>query len=356
MGQLSKAQIWNVLVHLIFWVGLAVLMYFVGYSVIPRQEVALGASLVNLIGLMILVYGHLWWLIPRFWDREQRLAYFGGLLALIVLTAGLRFFVGWSLVKAFDWGIEGHFTPTYLGSMLAGGFFVVFISIPLRLVDGWFKRIELEQELKTQKLEAELRFLKAQVNPHFLFNALNNIYSLAFMQSEKAPEMILKLSDMMSYMLYDCKQEEVPLSAEIAYLRNYIDLQQLKKDGELQVEFLVSGASSDPMIKPMLLIPFFENAFKHGNLEDLRKGWAKAKLEVGAEQLVFSLQNSIGPHSPAYEKGGVGLENIRARLELLYQGTHQLHISQDQAVFSVFLQLPLDAPAVAEAHDSSLSA
>ncbi|MEM7659493.1 MAG: histidine kinase [Bacteroidota bacterium] len=342
MGQLSKAQTWNILVHLIFWVCLEVLILFFAYGVVPRQEVAIAASFVYLLGLMLLVYGHLWWLVPRYWDHQKWLPYAIGLVGLILLSAAFRFFLGWSVVSAMNWGLEERFTPTFFGSMFVGGFFVVFISIPLRLVDGWFKRIELEQELKTQKLEAELRFLKAQVNPHFLFNALNNIYALSFIQSEKAPEMILKLSDMMSYMLYDCKHEEVPLSAEIAYLQNYIELQQLKKEGELKVAFNVEALPHDPLIKPMLLIPFFENAFKHGNLEDVQRGWAKASLAIREQALHFSIQNSIGPHTSPSEKGGVGLANIQARLDLLYQGQHQLQISQEQGVFSVSLRLPLE--------------
>ncbi len=269
MGSPARTKFWILVVHLVFWACLSVLMYFVAFSAVPRTEVAITASVVNLLGLMTLVYGNLLVLIPRFWAKKRYAQYGISLVALVTATAIFRFFVGWSIVRMFDWGIEGSFTPTYLGSMFVGGFFVVFISIPLRLVNSWFKRMELEQEIKTQNLEAELRFLKAQVNPHFLFNALNNIYALSFIQSEKAPEMILKLSDMMSYMLYDCKSEEVPLTSEISYLQNYIDLQQLKKEGELNVTFDLEGDQSGLMIKPMLLIPFFENAFKHGNLENV---------------------------------------------------------------------------------------
>lgn len=350
MGNLPKARFWTMLVHLVFWVCLEGLIFFVSYSIAPRIEVALVASLVYLVGLMALVYGNLYVLVPRFWLAKKWGLYAIGLIILLTLTAALRYYVGLSLVRAFDWGLEERFTPRFFGSMVVGGFFVIFITIPLRLVGSWFKRIELEQEIKTHKLEAELRFLKAQVNPHFLFNALNNIYSLSFMQSEKAPEMILKLSDMMSYMLYDCKNDEVPLASEIAYLQNYIDLQQLKKEGELNVRFSVEEKISGVMIKPMLLIPFFENAFKHGNLEDTERGWLNSSLGMEGDALHFSIENTISPHAPGYEKGGVGLENIQARLELLYQGQHQLEITQYEMVFSVKLMLP-----VLDAKPSSIS-
>lgn len=344
MRKRPQDNIWIVLVHVIFWVCIGALIGFVAYGMVPRWEVATVASMVNLLGLVALVYLNLWVLMPRLWDQKKWLLYVLSLILLVLFTAAFRFFLGWSIVSALSWGIEERFTPTYLGSMFVGGFLVVFISIPLRLMNSWFKRIELEQEIKSQKLEAELRFLKAQVNPHFLFNALNNIYALSFIQSERAPDTILKLSDMMSYMLYDCKSDEVLLSAEIAYLQNYIDLQQLKKEGELQVTFDIEGDVSGRCIKPMLLIPFFENAFKHGNLEDVERGWLTSLLRVTDHALHVFIQNSLHPHAPTYEKGGVGLENIQARLALLYQGRHELSITQNEAVFTVSLMLPLDPP------------
>lgn len=341
MSTTKSYRKWVILVHLVFWITLMGLMSFIFYFLVPNKVVRLAAILVNLLGLSILIYGHLLYLLPRFFDRKKYKEYALGLLLLLLGTNALRFFVGWGWTKSFNWPEAESFTPSYFGAMFFGGVFFLLISIPLRLIDNWFKKRELEKELKTHQLEAELRFLKAQVNPHFLFNALNNIYSLSFTESKKTPEMILKLSDMMSYMLYDCKSEKVKLSSEIEYLRNYIDLQQLKKDGELNIQFDVVGNASNILITPMLFIPFFENVFKHGNMEDTENGWLKSELKVEGNQLSFFIKNSMRTEPTKKEKGGVGLENIKNRLKLLFPEKHELNIQNSKDTFSVNLKIIL---------------
>lgn len=339
-----QPRIWIVIIHLIFWVLVTGLLMLVLSFILKSFIYAFAATVVNLVGFLILIYGHLLWLLPYWFDRRKFLFYVLGLLGLLLTTSALRFYGGWSLVRYFQWDIAGFFTPSYLGSIFFTGTFFLLITIPLRLIENWFKKQELEQELKTHQLEAELRFLKAQVNPHFLFNALNNIYSLSFTASKKAPEMILKLSDMMSYMLYDCKQELVPLNAEINYLRNYIDLQQLKKDGELNVEFSVEGDISGMLVTPMLFIPFFENAFKHGNLENIQQGWLRSNLKAKDGVIVFRIANSLSEISSKYKKGGVGLENVRQRLRLLFTDRHELSVRQNAGEYVVHLIINLQGP------------
>ena len=342
MGELKTYQKWIILVHVLFWSILTSIMYFIFWRIFNVHAYAITATTFNLLGFVILVYVHLLFLLSRLFDKKLYLKYFIGVCVLILATAVLRFFGGLAFVNWMGWVIKEEFNPSYFGNMIFGGFFLLLITIPLRLVENWFKQQELQQELKTHQLEAELRFLKAQVNPHFLFNALNNIYSLSFTESKKAPEMILKLSDMMSYMLYDCKSEKVRLEDEIAYLQNYIDLQQLKKDGEFNISFEPSGDIQQVMITPMLFIPFFENAIKHGNLENTVEGWLKSWLNVDHHQLQFHISNSFCPkQSNTNMPGGVGLENIRERLLLLYPEKHQLTIKEGEGEFSVHLSLTL---------------
>ncbi len=334
-----RKWIWGI--HFFFWILIAALLFLALSFILGNPTYALGGVIANLVGLMVLVYLHLLVLLPRWFDQEKYVSYALALVVLLLFTSGIRFFVGWGMVSQLDWDIEGLFRPSYFGSMFFSGTFFLLISIPLRLIENWFKKRELEQELKTHQLEAELRFLKAQVNPHFLFNALNNIYALSFTESKKAPEMILKLSDMMSYMLYDCKNENVALSAEVGYLRNYIDLQQLKKDGELNITFKVQGDLTGVQITPMLFIPFFENAFKHGNLEDTTNGWLHSSLRVDEGVLKFTITNSVPVLPREHEKGGVGLENIRQRLNLLYPENHELDIQSGENEYAVYLQIKL---------------
>lgn len=330
---------WTWLIHVLFWLIQAIMIYFVLLGITKHHEVALAATVVNLVAYFFLAYGHILYLIPRFWDSKRYVAYGLGLLVLLILSSCFRFFIGWNLVVYMQWDLANEFTPQYFVTMLINGLFILMISLPLKLVNNWLEKSEIEEELKTHQLEAELRFLKAQVNPHFLFNALNNIYALSFTESKKAPEMILKLSDMMSYMLYDCNAEKVKLSAEVDYLRNYIDLQQLKKEGEYQIEFATQGNIHSIMIPPMLFIPFFENAFKHGNLDDIQTGWLKAYLEVDEEGLNFSIQNTFDPNFESKEQGGVGLSNIHERLQLLFPNRHSLRMEEEGKVFSVNLHI-----------------
>lgn len=334
-----RQWIWGI--HLLFWILMAALLFLALSFVLGNPTYAVGGVIANLLGFMVLVYVHLHLLLPRWFDRGKYLPYALALVALLLFTSGIRFFVGWGMVNQLQWDIESLFTPNYFGSMVFTGTFFLLISIPLRLIENWFKKRELEQELKTHQLEAELRFLKAQVNPHFLFNALNNIYALSFTESKKAPEMILKLSDMMSYMLYDCKNDQVALSAEVNYLKNYIDLQQLKKEGELNITFEAQGDFTGIQITPMLFIPFFENAFKHGNLEDTANGWLDSSLLVDGGRLKFTITNTKPALAREHEKGGVGLDNIRQRLNLLYPERHELHIQSGEGEYAVNLQIKL---------------
>jgi len=327
-------------IHLLFWLLVVMVSYLIYYRVLLDTQIALASSGINLVSFLILIYGHLFLLLPKFYDKEKYGIYAFGLALLLLGSTILRFSLGWWLAQLNTWPIEDEFSPTLFGSLVFGGVFFLLLSLPLRLINNWFKKQELEQVLKTHQLEAELRFLKAQVNPHFLFNALNNIYALSFTESKQAPSMILKLSEMMSYMLYDCKSELVPLRSEIAYLHNFLALQQLKKEGEMRVDFQVSENIQPQQITPMLFIPFFENAFKHGNLEDINNGWLKAKLHEEGGKLHFNISNSYLERRPkGATKGGVGLTNIRQRLQLLYPNKHSLSMQQVQGVFTAQLQL-----------------
>lgn len=337
--QAEKYKKWIYLVHSVFWVVLGMILIFVYQAVVGGIKNALIPGFVNLTGLMILTYTHLLILVPKYFLQKKYFQYGILVLVILLLTTTYRFWLGWELVDLFGIEVKEEFTPRLYGGLMITGLFFLLITIPFRLIENYFKKEELEQELKTQQLEAELRFLKAQVNPHFLFNALNNIYSLSFTNSTQTPDMILKLSDMMSYMLYDCKTEKVQLSNEIKYLHNYIALQQLKKDGEQRIEFTTNGDFTPIQITPMLFIPFFENAFKHGNLEDTCNGWMKSEMKLENGNLFFSIKNTTPKEKKQLEKGGVGLENIRDRLQLLYPNKHNLNIQNLGNIFSVELEI-----------------
>ncbi|MDF2190707.1 histidine kinase [Paraflavitalea sp. CAU 1676] len=204
----------------------------------------------------------------------------------------------------------------------------------------FFIHNERELKLNQAKLmlankQTELSFLRSQVNPHFLFNSLNNIYSLVYHKNDQSLSAIAKLSDLLRYMLYDAN-EQVPLEKELEYIDKYIDLQQMRFDQPVQVGMAVSGRPEKARVPPLLLIPFVENAFKHG---DLRHGIGIQVKTYADEQVVrFGVVNAIGHHQKD-AGGGIGLENVRRRLDLLFPGKHRLEIKQTTDIFEVELEI-----------------
>lgn len=197
-----------------------------------------------------------------------------------------------------------------------------------------------EIDLTHQNIEFEMKFLKTQINPHFLFNALNNIYALSIIKSERTPDMILKLSDMLRYTLYDSENKKVKLKREIEYMDGYIEFQKLKTDSDLNIKVDSSNCNEEFMIEPMLLIPFIENSFKHGNIDNPKKGWLQVEVKTLGPILIFKVRNSMP--SIAINKdivGGIGVENVRKRLDILYPGRYEMKIDKTETEFGVFLQI-----------------
>ena len=219
---------------------------------------------------------------------------------------------------------------------------VVVVAFAYRLLLLWFQQEKLRKELENQKLKAELSFLKMQVNPHFLFNALNNIYSLAVMEkSKKTGESIMKLSDLMRYVLYEKEDEEnkVSLEKEIRHINSYIDLEKLRHLGDVNINFSIEGSINGKRVAPLLLFPLIENACKHGILNDTQKP-VDIHLKTNDQHLDVTIENYIN----TYEKdktGGIGIQNVQKRLELLYGKKYFLDVNQNGEKFIVHLHLPL---------------
>lgn len=197
-------------------------------------------------------------------------------------------------------------------------------------------------QLKAEKLEAELKFLKSQINPHFLFNSLNNIYTLTHLNPKSAGDSLLKLSAMLRYLLYECDAEKVTIGQELTYLKNYIDLFSLKDDEALNITVDTEDVDKEVMIAPLLLIPFVENAFKHSQIEDLENGWIHVALLGDEEQIYFEIKNSVPTVAFAKDEvGGIGLQNVKRQLELIYPNQHLLDIKNENETFQVSLTLYL---------------
>lgn len=221
-------------------------------------------------------------------------------------------------------------------------FLMVFgISTSLRTISEYLRKEELQQATETAKLNSELAFLKSQINPHFLFNTLNNLFSLAHSRSEKTAAAIMKLSELMRYMLEDTGGKKVELYRELEYIKNYLELQRLRLDDAVKVELIMEGDFYNKSIEPLLLIPFIENAFKHG-VSYQEKSFIHIELISNDHQLVLKMENSIP--SQKMEKdavSGIGLKNVKKRLKLLYPGAHRLHMIQNESKYIVHLTINL---------------
>lgn len=221
-------------------------------------------------------------------------------------------------------------------------FLIIIIAFTYRLLLVWYGHEKVRKDLENQKLQAELSFLKMQINPHFLFNALNNIYSMAVLErAQKTGNGIMKLSEMIRYMLYEKEDEQyrVTLDKEIAHINNYIDLQKLRYEGELYLHFTIEGEVPGRKIPPLLLFPLIENACKHGIVQDPAKP-VTIQLTITDKFLNFSIHNFKNDFLKD-QTGGIGLVNVQKRLSLLYPQQDLLHIENTRKEFHVQLQLPL---------------
>jgi sensor histidine kinase YesM len=215
---------------------------------------------------------------------------------------------------------------------------VVFLGVAIKLLLHWRKGKEDYQKLMRDKVEAELRFLKMQLNPHFLFNTLNNLYYLASEKSDKTPQAILALGELLDYVLHETKVEFVPLEKEIQQLKNYVALESLRYEDRLTVELKTSGNLAAHKMVPMLLITLADNAFKHGVMPAVGRAWIEISIVCG-DRVQISVKNSLGGQTKNNSKG-IGLENLRSQLNLLYPSHHSFETSATENMFQVSVMLP----------------
>ena len=342
----------RVAVHLLAWVGVALLPLLVNLLTqrTPPPGLHYGFVLLPVALLAAFYYLNSLVLIPRLLARRRTGPYFAAVaLAGSVLAwamAGLMVLARLALVPEPP---GGHYLAP-LVAMLVNFGVVWALSSWGRITSEWFEAERRGRELENGHLAAELALLKSQVSPHFLFNTLNNVYSLAHLKSDDAPVVILKLSQLLRYMLYEADTPRVPLTREIEYLDNYVDLQRLRLDEALAVDFQVEGDCTGLLLEPLLLLPFVENAFKHGVSYQHPVPIVMA-LRVANGRLHFRVQNGgLVPAGPAPRPAnGLGLPNIERRLALLYPGRHTLRAGVEGDAFVVELELELE-PAGAAAH------
>ncbi len=339
-GSRIRPRLSTVMVHLLAWVAyLLIPMAFFDSPGGQKRYLVFGSFMLVLMALYF--YYNSLVLIPRFLQKRKVWTYVGLLLAGYVVIGLLN--VGFSLATAdlierrhpfsFRWSFTFPFYPMIIAFA---------VSSALRFSQEWFRNERQKKEMAAEKLASELAFLKSQVNPHFLFNILNNICSLARKKSDETESAIIKLAQIMRYMLQDSKDERVSLEKEVEYLNSYIELQKMRLAGTVDVTFNIEGDPSHCTIEPLLLIPFTENAFKHG-VSYQEHSEISMHLACRDGSLDFTVINTVTPQAAeAKEQGhGIGLKNVRRRLDLLYPDSHKLTIKESDGRYRVDLNIRL---------------
>ncbi len=335
--------------HVVFWLVYLAFFSLLYGSYIDDYYNAFMVELAEMPFKMGLVYFNMYYLMPKYLLTKKYLEFVVYLLLLMmVITALMQYLLLPFLIHPMFCPTtckEDNLTLFRFVKNIVNINYVVMITAVIYLLKNWYRHQQAAQSLTQDKLEAELKFLKAQIHPHFLFNTLNSLYSLTLKKSDKAPEVVLKLSELMDYMLYDAAAATVPLEKELNYMRNYIELERVRYANRVDITFTESGSIMGKHIAPMMLLPFIENAFKHGVSTETNNAWVRIDVKVQDDELTLLVENSkCGERASNSNRdfaSGIGLKNVRRRLELLYENRYTLEIEDEAESYAVCLQLNL---------------
>jgi two-component system sensor histidine kinase AlgZ len=337
----SRYRVWR---HVFYWSFHVAI--WAAFWVVMGVPLSYGRHLLNMImwvpAFILFGYPLVYGAIPHLLLKGKVLEFFLLTLAWgavgLFIDAGYRSYV---LIPAQEAMGLDNILPR---GPLAFCFLCMTTSAASPMIIKFFKLWTIKQQdwmrAQQEKITAELQLLKAQVHPHFLFNTLNNIYSFSLENSPKTPGLILKLSSLLSYMLYDCKADEVRLENEIKIMKNYIDLERERYGNKIEISWSVEGEIKDKFIAPLLMLPFLENAFKHGTSEQIEKSWLSVDISVMHGTLKCKIANSKNEYV-SLRANGIGINNVKKRLEFIYPGKYDLKINDEGDFFVVSMILTL---------------
>jgi sensor histidine kinase YesM len=346
--------------HTLFWIAYYIFAALISLSIHHIVDPRYYWQLATLVPPdMALVYLHLY-LLRRFLLTKRNIALY--LLLILLCIAGIAL-VNISLHRLYTslgspfFAAASSYTGPYFASQVLNSIYLLGLATAAKFAKDWMLQKQQLLDIEKTQVATELAFLRAQIQPHFFFNTLNNLYSLTLQKSDQAPEVVLKLSSLMSYMLYESASPLVPLEREIATLRNYLSLEQLRFGGRLALSFDCAGIPAETMpatapeaaiaesirIPPLLLLAFLENAFKHGMSQLTGDGRIDIRLELRPDELLFDIVNPISRDRPSSHPAanGIGLKNVIRRLDLLYGPRYRLDLRETANTFHVTLKIPL---------------
>ncbi len=334
--------------HILFWicsVAFALTAFYVAsnYQLSFNGAILLRALIPN-IGFALAVYLNLYFLIPKFLKTKNYIFYTFWLLLLLALTS---LFIQFLFVSLLNFrSFQEQFRTMFSSHFFTAAFYVGVTAL-FKFVKDWLELQEMKfklSQIEREKLEAELNTLKSQLNPHFLFNCLNNIYSLALNNSPQTPEIILKLSDLMRHVLYESRENFIPVRYELDFLVNFIELQKIRLNSKIEISYEIQGTIPEKKVIPLIFEPFIDNAFKHGMRNPAAHPFLKALIRFETEMMHFKIENNYGKAVQAKpsKNSGIGLKNIKKRLEFLYlPNEYSYQIVKTDDTFTVLLDVKL---------------
>lgn len=346
----------RIALHILFWLVYvpinAVLACILQRATLEQFFVkAVYIELFSLPVKLALIYFVFYYIIPLYLERSK----LGKLIGLLLIAFGIatilsRMQVKWVFFPIFLPGQSINlFNPQGLLLTVFDLFITLAAAVTIKMIRVHYKSLEFEQELIREKLESELNFLRAQTNPHFLFNTLNNLYVLARKKSDKTPEAIMMLSKIMRFMLYECRASRIPVANEAKVIRDYIELEKMRYNQRLSVHYDEDLDSQSTAIAPLLLLPFVENSFKHGAGSTTGDVEIFVRIRLHNQHLSFSVENTVDPEEPAMHNGsnghsnGIGLKNVQRQLDLIYPQQHQLSAGREDGMYRAHLEVDLNS-------------
>ena len=332
--------------HVVFWILYTVIFTIIQGSYKGEYEQAFVYELLNLPIRLVVVYFNYYILLPKFLLKGEMVKYFAYTILTLVVAGFFQRIANYHALDILypdypDHGIWLFYKFLQASVIIASPLiFVVGISVIWRVSELQKRAKSLENE----KLQSELKYLKSQINPHFLFNTLNNIYGLSLDNSEKVSDLILKLSDFLSFSLYESNEKLIPLEKEISLINDFVDLEKSRFEDRVEVKFSFPANVETVSIPPLIFIPFVENAFKHSLKDETEVAQIDIDLARKEKELIFHVSNS--KPSEVYEdakKHGIGLENIKRRLDIIFGGKYQLDILDEKSRYQITLKIPTQA-------------
>lgn len=333
----TMKKTYQIALHCMAWLLVFGWVIYYLYSINTLSFSKVADSSIGLALMMSIFYFNWYVLIPTYLAKDHLLMYIFCVVATLCTVALIQSPIDYYIFPQYNHNMMALYTPERLVQYMLSGLVIMFISSGLKVTGNYIRNERRNKVLENQRLATELAFLKSQVNPHFLFNTLNNIYSLAYKQSPETPDAIMKLSLLMRYMLYESNDTMVSLHKEVEHLQNFIDLQKLRLREQTIIKFTTEGNLDGILIAPMLLMTLVENAFKHGLVSKNEIG-ISIDLKVCNHNLIFSTVNNTSSHKKR-EFGGIGLENMKKRLHILYPGRHKLAFEEKEGAFYATLKL-----------------